>query len=104
MTDQTKPGARLVRDLGLYTLARIALVGLIAAVIIGSGQVFSTDIPPLVALAFALVISLPLSMVMFKRLRARVNEAIADVDEQRRRDKAALRARLRGDGDPTGSE
>jgi hypothetical protein len=45
---------------------------------------------------------MPLSLTLFKKLRTRVNEDIAVVDEKRRKDKAQLRARLRGetsDGD-----
>jgi hypothetical protein len=48
---------------------------------------------------------MPLSLTLFKKLRARVNEDIAVVDEKRRQDKAQLRARLRGEtpGDDRGA-
>ncbi|MFF0489650.1 DUF4229 domain-containing protein [Nocardia sp. NPDC004068] len=91
------PGRRLVRNLVLYTLARLALVAVLAAVIVAAARLLNVDIPLIVALLFALVVAMPLSMVLFKRLRARVNEDIAAVDEKRRTDKARLRARLRGD-------
>jgi hypothetical protein len=87
----------LARNLALYTLARFGLVIVLAAVILGVGAIVDVDIPLLVALIFAVVIALPLSLVLFKKLRIRVNESIADVDEKRRRDKADLRAKLRGD-------
>jgi hypothetical protein len=91
------PGGRLARNLALYTLARLGLVIVLAAVILGVGALVDIEIPLLVALIFAVVIALPLSLVLFKKLRIRVNESIADVDEKRRRDKADLRAKLRGD-------
>jgi Protein of unknown function (DUF4229) len=93
------PGGRLARNLALYTVARLLLVVVLAAVIFGVGKLVGVTIPLLVVLIFAVVIALPLSLVLFKKLRIRVNEAIADVDEKRRRDKADLRARLRGDED-----
>jgi hypothetical protein len=55
------------------------------------------QIPVVVALLFALIVALPLSLVLFKRLRSRVNQDIAAVDEKRRTDKAQLRARMRGE-------
>ncbi|MCX4099286.1 DUF4229 domain-containing protein [Nocardia sp. alder85J] len=109
MTDASRPedaaadratapaGRRLARNLALYTVARLALVVLIAAVIEGVGRLLKVDIPLIVALLFAVLVALPVSMVAFKRLRSRVNEDIAAVDEKRRTDKAQLRARLRGE-------
>lgn len=90
-------GGALARNLALYTVARLGLVIVIAAVILGVGWLFGVAVPLLVALVFAVVIALPLSLVVFKSLRIRVNESIAAVDEKRRRDKAELRAKLRGD-------
>ncbi len=69
----------------------------LAAVIVLAAQLVSVDIPVVVAALFALIIAMPLSLTLFKRLRTRVNEDIALVDERRRRDKAQLRARLRGE-------
>ncbi|NKY88347.1 DUF4229 domain-containing protein [Nocardia veterana] len=90
-------GRRLARNLALYTLARLALVAVIAAIILVLARVLNVDIPLIVTLLFALIVAMPLSLVLFKRLRARVNEDIAAVDEKRRNDKANLRARLRGE-------
>lgn len=99
-----KPGTRLARDLSLYTFARFLLVAVIGAVIVGVGRLVAVDVPLLVALLFAVIVALPLSLVVFKRLRSRVNQGIAAVDERRRKDKAELRARLRGDRpDDTGA-
>ncbi|MGB3773394.1 MAG: DUF4229 domain-containing protein [Rhodococcus sp. (in: high G+C Gram-positive bacteria)] len=88
---------RLVRDLGLYTLARLALIAVVAAIIFFGAAAVGVDIPLLVAMVFALVVAFPLSLVLFKTLRRRVNEDIAAVDEKRRRDRDDLRSRLRGD-------
>ncbi len=72
----------------------------LAALIVLAAQLVSVDVPPAVAALFALIIAMPLSLALFKRLRAKVNEDIALVDERRRRDKAQLRARLRGEEPP----
>ncbi|MEV6137403.1 DUF4229 domain-containing protein [Nocardia sp. NPDC051990] len=96
-------GARLARHLALYTLARLGLVVVITAAVIGVAWLVSVEIPLVVAALFALIIAMPLSLTLFKKLRARVNEDIAVVDAKRRQDKAQLRARLRGNDNPTGS-
>jgi hypothetical protein len=90
-------GRRLARNLVFYTLARLLLVAVIAAVIVVVARVLNVDIPVIVALLFALIVALPLSLVLFKRLRTQVNQDIAAVDEKRRNDKAQLRARMRGE-------
>ncbi|MFD3508996.1 DUF4229 domain-containing protein [Nocardia sp. NPDC058666] len=94
-------GKRLVRNLALYTLARIGLVVVIAALIVGIAKVIGVDVPIIVAALFALLVAMPLSLTLFKKLRVKVNEDIAVVDARRRQDKAQLRARLRGDDDST---
>jgi len=90
-------GRRLARNLALYTVARLALVAVIAAVIVVVAHLLGVQIPIVVALLFGLIVAMPLSLLLFKRLRSRVNQDIAAVDEKRRTDKAQLRARLRGD-------
>ncbi|WP_067844621.1 DUF4229 domain-containing protein [Nocardia lijiangensis] len=92
-----RPGRRLAVNLAVYTLARLALVAVITAVIVVVAGLVSVDIPLVVAALFALIIAMPLSLTLFKKLRAKVNEDIAVVDEKRRKDKAQLRARLRGE-------
>ncbi len=90
-------GRRLARNLVLYTVARLALVAVIAAIIVAVAHLLSVQIPIVVAILFGLIVAMPLSLVLFKRLRSRVNQDIAAVDEKRRTDKAQLRARMRGD-------
>jgi hypothetical protein len=79
----------------------LGLVVVLTAVIVLAARLVSVEIPLVVAALFALIIAMPLSLTLFKRLRVKVNEDIALVDERRRRDKAELRARLRGDQPPT---
>ncbi|MEV6277620.1 DUF4229 domain-containing protein [Nocardia sp. NPDC051832] len=90
---------RLVRNLALYTLARLVLVAVITAVIVLVAKLVKVEIPIVVAALFALIIAMPLSLTLFKKLRTQVNEDIAVVDAQRRQDKAQLRARLRGEAE-----
>ncbi|MEV0356695.1 DUF4229 domain-containing protein [Nocardia sp. NPDC050697] len=93
------PGRRLALNLGLYTLARLALVVLITALIVGVARLVGVQIPVVVAALFAIIVAMPLSLTLFKSLRSKVNEDIATVDQKRRQDKARLRARLRGEDD-----
>ncbi|MCA1006050.1 DUF4229 domain-containing protein [Rhodococcus hoagii] len=87
----------LVRDVALYSVARLALVVLLAVVILFGGKAFGVDVPLIVAALFAVLIALPLSLVLFAKLRKKVNLDIASVDAQRRADKADLHAKLRGE-------
>ncbi|MET8651977.1 MULTISPECIES: DUF4229 domain-containing protein [Nocardia] len=108
MSDATRPdgasaqqtsdaGKRLAKNLALYTVARLALVVVLTAAIILVARLVRVEVPVIVAALFALIIAMPLSLTLFKKLRAKVNEDIAVVDEKRRKDKARLRARLRGE-------
>ncbi|MGW5312515.1 DUF4229 domain-containing protein [Nocardia thailandica] len=92
-------GKRLARNLALYTVARLGLVVIIAAVIVLVANLVGVEVPLIIAVLFALIVAMPLSLTLFKKLRAKVNEDIAVVDARRRQDKAQLRARLRGDED-----
>lgn len=87
----------LAVNLGVYTFARLALVIAIALVIVGVGLLFGVEVPVLVAAIFAVLISLPLSLLLFKKMRIRVNESIAAVDEDRRAARADLQSKLRGE-------
>lgn len=87
----------LAVNLGVYTFARLALVVVIAAVIVGVGLLFGVEVPVLVAAIFSVLISLPLSLLLFKNMRIRVNESIAAVDEGRRAARADLQSKLRGE-------
>lgn len=98
----TKASTRtLIRDLLVYSVLRLGLVVVAAVVIVAGGKLIDVEVPLLVAMLFAVVIALPLSMVVFAPIRRRVNEQIAAIDESRRTQKEDLRARLAGsDGAP----
>lgn len=99
MTDNQAGGstARMVRDVAIYTVARLALVAAITAVIFFVAQVIGVQIPLAVAILFAIVIALPLGIWVLAPLRRRATAGISEVDERRRRDREQLEARLRGE-------
>ncbi|MEV0948055.1 DUF4229 domain-containing protein [Rhodococcus sp. NPDC049939] len=88
---------QLARDVLMYSIARLLLVVVIGVIIAGGGELVGVTVPLLVTAIFAVLIALPLSLVMFSKLRRRVNEGIAAIDAQRRADQADLRAKLRGE-------
>ena len=97
----SRPGSRLVVDVLAYTLARLLLVVVLAAVIFGGAHLLGVrDFPLVIALLFAIVIALPLGIWIFAPLRRRATASIAALDERRRRDREQLQARLRGDQPP----
>lgn len=85
-------GSALARDIALYTVARFALVAVIALVLVLAG------VPLLVAVLLALVVALPLSMVLFRSLRGRMAAGLAAARERRNAERSRLRAELRGSG------
>ena len=88
---------RLARDVVIYTLARLALVVALTAVIYYTAQLIGIrEFPLIVALLFAFVMALPLGIWLLAPLRKRATASIASVDERRRRDREQLQARLRG--------
>lgn len=101
MSDE-RPRSRLLLDVAAYVAARLVLVVVVTAVILGIGALIGLrDFPVVVALMFAIVIALPLGIWLFAPLRRRATESIAAFDERRRSERAQLQARLRGD-DPSG--
>jgi hypothetical protein len=91
----------MVRDVGVYAAARLLLVVGLAALIYGIARLAGVDdFPVYIALAFAIVIALPLGIWVFTPLRRRATASIAAFDERRRRDREQLQARLRGESSP----
>lgn len=88
---------KLARDVALFSAARLGLVAVIAAAVVGLSALVNAQVPLVVAFLIALVAALPLSLVLFGTLRRRVNEGIVVVGARRRSDKASLHARLGGD-------
>ncbi|MHA6792567.1 DUF4229 domain-containing protein [Pseudonocardia bannensis] len=87
-----QPG--LAATLALYTLARLGLLAVIAGFLVLAG------VPLLLALLLGLIVALPLSLLLFRGMRARLDGAIAAAGRRRAAERAALRARLRGDERP----
>jgi hypothetical protein len=91
-TPQTAPtGSALVRDVVLYTAARLAIVAITALLLVLAG------VPLLVSVLLALVVAVPLSMLLLGALRARVNAGLAAQTARRRAERDRLRRQLRGD-------
>ncbi|MGK2866188.1 MAG: DUF4229 domain-containing protein [Mycobacterium sp.] len=90
----------MLRDVGAYLFARLALAAVLTGVIIGAGHLVGVrEFPIVVAVLFALVLALPLGIWVFAPLRRRATASIAEFDERRRKDKETLQARLRGEDD-----
>ncbi len=90
-----------VADILLYAAARLILVAALAAAIYGVAWLLGVHgFPVIVALLFALVIAMPLGMWLFAPLRRRATTGLEAATERRRRDRAQLRARLRGEAPP----
>jgi hypothetical protein len=88
---------RMVRDIVIYTLARLGLVAVLTAGIYLLAQLIGVQVPLAVAVLFAIVVALPLGIWVLAPLRRRATAGIAEVDERRRRDREQLEARLRGE-------
>ena len=88
----------MLRDVGAYLFARLALAAVLTGVILGAGYLVGLrEFPVVVAVLFALVIALPLGIWIFAPRRRRATASIAEFDERRRKDKETLQARLRGE-------
>ena len=103
MADNTtgNPTGRMLRDVLVYTLARLVLVAVLtAAIFFGAHLIGVREFPLVVAMLFAILLSLPLGIWLLAPLRNRATAGIAAVDERRRTDRADLQARLRGEEPP----
>lgn len=87
-------GARLARNMMFYTVLRLLMVVALTLVIIGIGRLAGVDVPVLVAAILSVLIALPLSMILFTRLRAEINSDISAVDAGRRVKREDLRRRM----------
>jgi hypothetical protein len=81
----------LGRDLTLYTLARLVLVGVVTVLLL------LFDVPLLVSLAIAIVVGFPLGLVIFRGLNNRVTAGLAERNADRAAARDRLRTELRGD-------
>ena len=102
MTDNQTPGAtgRMVRDVVLYTIARLLLVIALTAVIFYAARLFGIrEFPLIIAMLFGIILALPIGIWLLAPLRRRATAGIAAVDDRRRSDREDLQARLRGEKD-----
>jgi hypothetical protein len=74
-----------------YVGARVVLVAVLTGVLVLVG------LPLLLALIVALIVALPLSLIVFRSLRTRLNREIEAATAIRRAQRDRLRAELRGD-------
>ncbi|ANI93314.1 DUF4229 domain-containing protein [Dietzia timorensis] len=89
------PKKRLAGNLLLFTLARIAIVLVLVAIIEGIGYlVLGQPVPLLVAGLIAIILALPISTFALRGWSRRINEDIAAVDSGRRTRKEDLRRRM----------
>jgi len=92
---------RVIRDIVVYTLARLVLVAALTAGIFFAARVIGIrEFPLTIALLFAIVIALPLGIWLLGPLRKRATASVALADERRRHDRDQLQARLRGEAPP----
>lgn len=103
MSEDPRPTTRLILDVLAYTAARLVLVAVLTAAILGIGHLAGIrEFPVVIALLFAFVVGLPLGIWVFTPLRRRANASIAVWDERRRQDREQLQSRLRGGADGSG--
>ncbi len=100
----SRPAPRLVADVLAYVGARLLLVAVLTAAIYGIGNLLGVSVPLAVVMLFAIVIALPLGIWLFAPLRRRATSSIAAFDERRRADREQLRARLRGEPEPSSGQ
>jgi hypothetical protein len=81
-----------------YTLARLCLVAVVAGLLVLAG------VPLVLAILIGVVAALPLSMLLLRGLRKRMDAGVAAVQERRTAQREVLRARLRGDDLPAVSD
>jgi uncharacterized protein YebE (UPF0316 family) len=91
MTSNVVPVSTLGRDLTLYTLGRLALVGVVTVVLV------LFNVPLLVSLAVAIVVGFPLGLIVFRKLNNRVTAGLAERGAERVATRERLRAELRGE-------
>lgn len=80
----------LTGPLLVYTALRLGLIAVLTAVL-------ALFMPLIVALAFAIILQLPLAYLLFPGPRKRVNAALAAASAQRRAERDRLRAALAGE-------
>ena len=91
MTSNVCTVSNLGRDLTLYTLGRLVLVGVVTVALV------LLDVPLLPAIAVALVVGFPLGLLVFRGLNQRVTAGLAERGTERAETRQRLRRELRGE-------
>jgi uncharacterized protein DUF4229 len=91
VTSNVSAVSTLARDLTLYSLGRLALIGAVTVVLV------LFDVPLLVAVAVAVVVGFPLGLLVFRGLNNRVTAGLAERGAERAETRDRLRRELRGD-------
>ena len=93
---QPKLSSSTKKDVALYGLARLLLFIVLTAIIHGIvlAMGMAQSFPLLMSALLALILALPLSMLLFRKLRLRVNSEIARWDSDRRAHKEQMRRQL----------
>ena len=88
----------MLRDVGAYLVARLALAAVLTGVIIGAGRLVGLRVfRVVVGVLFAGVGARRRGLWNWAPRRRRATMSIAEFDERRRKDKETLQARLRGE-------
>jgi hypothetical protein len=82
----------------VYTAIRLGLVVVLTVGLWLAGRPF--EMPPIVALAFAIVLQLPLSVVLFRHARSNLTAALARAKAARTAERDRLHAELTGEDRP----
>ena len=92
---ETVPMPSLGRSILIYTLIRVGLIVVLTAALFLAGRPF--QMPLIVALAFAIVLQLPLSVVLFRGARNNLTAALARAKERRTAERDRLFTELTGE-------
>ncbi len=85
----------LGRAVAVYTLIRVGLIVVLTALLELAGKPFG--MPLIVALAFAIVLQLPLAVLLFRRQRTDLTAALARAKSRRTAERDRLRSELTGE-------
>ncbi|WP_297186014.1 DUF4229 domain-containing protein [uncultured Corynebacterium sp.] len=81
-------------DVVLYGLARLLLFVVLTVVIQGISMLVGVPFPLMISALLALIVAFPLSMFLFKGLRLRVTQELAEWDRQRKEHKKWMNEEL----------
>lgn len=95
LPETTAPVPPLGQSIAIYTLIRVGLIVVLTAGLFLAGRPFG--MPLIVALAFAIVLQLPLSVIFFRNARNNLTASLARAKERRTAERDRLFAQLTGE-------